>query len=92
MTGPIHRFRVIDDTPPEYPRLKCFIVEQFVHGAWALYLVDHLPVTRPTREEAQALADRLERGGDISEDQKRVPVRWYDREGWDPTRPVLRRS
>lgn len=87
--GPTPRFRVVDDTPREFPRLTCFTVEAFVHGAWTLHLVDYLPVTRPTREEAQALADRLERGEDISADQKRVPVRWWDMPELDPSLPVV---
>jgi hypothetical protein len=86
------RFRVADESSPDFPRQTCFTVEEFRDGAWTYYLFDHLPVSRPTLAEAEELADRLEHGQDISEDQKRAPVRWYAREDWDPTRPVLRRS
>lgn len=83
------RFRVRDTTPREFPRLTEFVVEKLVGSAWSMCIVGDNLVARKTRVEAQALADRLKRGEDISEDMKRVPVRWWDRPNFDPSRPVV---
>lgn len=90
--GPTPRFRVVDYTPREFPRLTEFVVEKFVDGAWSFCIVGDNLVARKTREEAQALADRLTRGEDISDEMTRVPERWWDRPGFDPAQPVTRRS
>ncbi|SFM04974.1 hypothetical protein SAMN05192568_1017108 [Methylobacterium pseudosasicola] len=82
------KFRVRDTTPREFPQLTEFVVEGLVSGTWSLCMVGDNFVARSTRDQAQALADRLERGEDISEDFKRMPVRWWDRPGLDPSRPV----
>ena len=91
MTAIRPKFRVRETTPREFPRLTEFIVEKLDRGTWSLCIVGDNLVARTTREAAQALADRLERGEDISEDMKRVPVRWWDRPGFDPSRPVQAR-
>ena len=88
MTATQPKFRVRDTTPSEFPRLTKFVVEKLVGGTWSMCIVGDNLVARTTREEAQALADQLGRGEDISEDFKRVPVRWWDRPGFDPSRPV----
>lgn len=92
MTANRPKFRVRDTTPNEFPRLTGFVVEKFVGGTWSMCIVGGNLVARTTREEAQALADRLARGEDISEDMKRVPVRWWDRPEFDPSRPVTTRG
>ena len=75
---PVPRFRVADETPRDFPRLTCFTVEEYKDGAWTYYMVDFLPVSRPTLAEAQELANRLELGEDISAEQKRGPgTKWW---------------
>lgn len=86
------RYRVRETTPREFPRLTEFVVEQLTGGAWSLCIVGDNLVARKTRDEAQALADRLSRGEDISDEMMRVPERWWDRPSFDPARPVTRRS
>lgn len=53
--------------------LSAWAVEEFVDGAWSIYLVDYVPVFRPTRQRAQELVDMLNRGESIDHLQKRVP-------------------
>lgn len=91
MTTARQKFRIRDTTPSEFPRLTEFVVEKLVGGTWSMCFVGDNLVARRTQEQAQALADRLERGEDLSEDMKRVPVRWWDKLGFDPSRPVLAR-
>lgn len=86
------RYRVRETTPREFPRLTEFVVEKLVDGAWSLCIVGDNLVARKTREEALALADRLTRGEDITDEMTRVPERWWDRPGFDPARPVIRQS
>ena len=89
MTATRPKFRVRDTTPSEFPRMTEFVVEKLEGGTWSMCIVGDNLVARTTHEEAQELADKLERGEDISEDMKRVPVRWWDRPGFDPSRPVV---
>ena len=47
--------------------------------AWSIYLVDWMPVYRPTRERAQELVDRLSRGDSIAPLQVRPRPDYWDR-------------
>lgn len=78
MPVPTPRFRVKNETPREFPKLTCFTVMEFRDGNWMYYLIDHLPVSRPTLAEAQDLVDRLACSEDISAEQKRGPgTKWW---------------
>lgn len=75
MTIPAHRFRAADDTNPDFPSATAWTIEEWseADGRWKQHLVQNMPVHRPTRERVQELVDRLNRGEDISEFQRRGP-------------------
>lgn len=91
MATALIRYRVRETTPREFPRLTEFVVEKLVDGTWTLCIVGDNLCARKTREEAQTLAVRLSRDEDISDEMERVPERWWDKPGFDPSRPVLAR-
>ena len=92
MTAPEPRYRVDDRTQPDHPNCPEFFVEHFRDGAWRLAIYDAMWICFADRAKAELIAGKLERGEDIAEDMKRVPVRWWDRDGYDPSRPPVRRS
>ncbi len=79
--APAPRFRVTDWTPDEFPNLTNFAVEELAaDGSWRLVMIDSLPVFRGSKAEAQAIADRLTRGEDVSDCQRRERPAWWDRD------------
>ena len=88
MTAPEPRYRVVNVTPPSYPNCPEFFVEHFRDGAWRIAVHEAMWICFADRVKAEQVAGKLERGDDISEDMNRVPVRWWDRPGFDPSRPV----
>lgn len=75
MTFSANQFRAVDDTNPDFPGATSWAVEEWLEaeGRWKQHLVHGMPVHRPTRERAQELVDRLNRGEDIGEFQRRGP-------------------
>lgn len=79
MITPGPKFRATDRTHPDYPNCPSWAVEEFVDGAWSIYLVDWMPVYRPTRERAQELVDRLSHDESIDALQVRPRPDYWDR-------------
>jgi hypothetical protein len=85
------RYRVVDVTPPDHPNCHEFIIEHFRDGVWRIAIHEAMVICFADRIKAELVAGKLEHDEDISEEMQRVPVRWWDRPGFEPSRPVLTR-